>query len=411
LVPAYLAFLGLLGWSGCLLFTDPINEAPQVSILPPAGQILVGRVAEFKVDNGTLHDDRNSPAELVIEWAVFESQLEGCSWITKSEWTLPPNARRLEDPMRLDRYAPYPFEPKSRAVACVCVRAEDLDGAWTFACERAVPAPAAAPEAVITDDLGIISGESRPLCSDVRLSAEHSRFVAGDTVTYAWSMSYEGSDPAGKNLQLGKCSDLVTSLPDAHKCFYAAVPGVYTVRLTITDTPPSGSTGDTLTSLEAVFIVNVATDTPPSLQQTDPDVHAQRILLARSSDLGSTYQSRTFKVLSVKDDCEPYPVPAGSPKRPAQFVWSIKDETKTTSDWVYQTNTTDSFTVSQAMFSKALPGDTIKVRVEARDAVVQDLYLRGISPCDLKTDICCGPNGCTGSDAIRWTTWTVQFQP
>ena len=198
-----------------------------------------------------------------------------------------------------------------------------------------------------------------------------------------------------------------------HKCFYAGVPGTYTVSLSISDTPLGGSAADALTSKTVSYVALVATDTPPCLQRTDPDVHAQRILLSRSTDLGTTYQSRTFKVLSAADDCEPYPVPADSSKDATQFVWSVYDGTKATPTWVYQTDTTDSFTLSQATFPNARPGDTIKVRVEVRDAAVQRLYSQGISACTSdQTDICCGANGCTGvNDCIRWTTWTVQFQP
>jgi hypothetical protein len=181
------------------------------------------------------------------------------------------------------------------------------------------------------------------------------------------------------------------------------------VTLSIIDTVvSSGSDASTITKSEPTsFIVPVNEDTPPCLQRTDPDMYAQRILLARSSD-----QSRTFSVLSVADDCEPYPLPAGSPNKPAQFVWSVYDSTQASPSWTYQTNTSDSFTVSQAMFPNARPGDTIDVRVEVRDTKVQKNYPL-VQACSSDTvDICCGSSACSGiNDCIRWTTWTVQFQP
>jgi hypothetical protein len=141
-------------------------------------------------------------------------------------------------------------------------------------------------------------------------------------------------------------------------------------------------------------------------------VYAKRILLSRSADLGGTYQSRTFKVLGTADDCEPYPLPAGLPGPQTQFVWSVLDNTQTSPSWTYQTNTSDSFTVSQSLFPNARPGDTVQLRVEVRDTLVQTLYQSGGQVCSSDTDLCCGSSACgTPSDCVRWTTWTVQFQP
>jgi hypothetical protein len=295
-------------------------------------------------------------------------------------------------------------------LVCVCAEAVDRDGAKAVGCLAVQPVNRA-PVAVITDVDGFLTGSARPLCSLVHLSAKSSSYFPDDTLSFDWSLGYGGTDPNGSFVKFQDCDGVTTDLDKKlNRCFYAGVPGPYTVSLTLTDTPKNAAPQ---TSTPASFVALVATDTPPCLQRTDPDLHAQVILLSRSTDLGATYQSRTFKVLSAADDCEPYPVPAGSTKDASQFVWSVYDGTKTTPTWVYQTNTTDTFTVSQANFPNARPADTVKVRVEVRDANVQRLYSQGISACPSEqTDICCGPNGCTGTnDCIRWTTWTVQFQP
>jgi hypothetical protein len=403
---AYLALLAPLGLSGCLLFTDPINKAPTVKIAGP-DQVTPNIAASYTVEV----TDEDSPASLVIEWAEFGSVNKGCDWITLASWATLAD----KDKHRLASTAPYSFTAQARGIACLCVRATDSDGASTQKC-KPITAVNVDPVAVITDVSGDPSGQSRPLCSQIELSAEKSKFPADDQLQFNWSMQYSGTDSKGVTTQLARCDGVAATatLPDQHQCFYAAGPGTYNVTLSITDTPPAGgSTTDVLTSLPVTFSIPVAADTPPCLQRTDPDVHAQRILLSRSTDLGSTYQSRTFKVLSVADDCEPYPVPAGSGKQQTQFVWSVYDATQATPSWVYQTDTSDSFTVSQALFPNALPGDTIKLRVEVRDAAVEKLYLNGVSACPSdQTDICCGSSGCTGTnDCIRWTTWTVQFQP
>jgi len=154
--------------------------------------------------------------------------------------------------------------------------------------------------------------------------------------------------------------------------------------------------------------IPVSAATPPCIQRTDPDVNSKLILLGCGTDVGGTCQSRTFTVLSVKDDCEPYPLPAGSTHKATQFLWSVYDATQASPSWKYQTNTSDSFTVSQDMFPHARPGDTIELRLEVRDTKTSKT---GASCLD-SVDICCGTSACSGTnDCIRWTTWTVQFQP
>jgi hypothetical protein len=104
--------------------------------------------------------------------------------------------------------------------------------------------------------------------------------------------------------------------------------------------------------------------------------------------------------LNVADDCEPYPLPAG--RATTQFVWSVLDSTQASPTWTYQTNTSDSFTVSQAQFPNARPGDTIKLRVEARDTAVQKAYQAGGGPaCSQDVDICCGSSCVRHAQRLR----------
>jgi hypothetical protein len=401
----YLASVALLGASGCLLFTDPINKAPEVDIVSPGGSIVRGESADFTAN---IHDDKDPLSALDIEWAVFPSDKnESCVGITKNDWAQPTVEKT---PRASDQ--PYVFKATSEGVVCVCVQVVDRNGARGQDCERVVVGPATLV-ATITDFSGKASGQPHSLCSEVHLSAESSRYPEGDLVEFHWTIQYLATDPLGKATQLVTCDGIAKGKEDQHRCFYAAAPGTYTVTMSFTD-KPAGAATPGVQSKAVTFDVVVGADTPPSLQQTDPGIHALRIMLSRSTDLGATFQSRTFKVLSVDDDCEPYPVPAASAKQPTQFVWSIYDGTRASPAWVYQANTSDSFTVSQAMFPNALPGDSIKLRVEVRDEAVERSVMAGASACpSIETDICCGPSDCTGSisDRIRWTTWTVQFLP
>jgi hypothetical protein len=396
---ASLAFLAALGLSGCLLFTDPINKAPTVTI-DPHSDPLRAIPTEF---TATVLDDRDSPASLLLEWAEFGLRNQGCLWITTADWV------STGQPAQ-DSSASYEFTAKSLDPVCLCARTTDHNGAAGLGCTKITPVNSA-PVATIVDVSGLPSSQPRPLCSQVHLSAESSTFIPGDQ--FNWSIQYTGTDSAGKSVQLSPCTGVVDSKKDQHRCFYAAGPGGYAVTLQIIDSAVlNGATISTPSNL-ASFALSVSVDTPPCLQRTDPDVYARRILLSRSADLGGTYQSRTFRVLSVADDCEPFPLPAGSTGTPTQFVWSVLDNTQAAPTWTYQTNTTESFTISQSMFPNARPGDTVELRVEVRDTLVQQLYRSGGQVCDKDTvDICCGSIGCgTSNDCVRWTTWTVQFQP
>ena len=369
-----------------------------VTITALTDPVTRGELAEF---TATVKDE-DSPDSFLLKWAEFKSKDGLCDWNSSQPVTT------------LDSSTPYTFAPQTLAVICVCARATDHRGATGQVCLPIAPANPK-PVAQIVDISGALSGQPRPLCSQVHLSAEDSTFPAGDKLKFNWSLQYSGTDSTGKSVQFAACAGVATDKTDQHQCFYAAGPGTYTVTLSIDDTVVEDgiATSTTTTSDPTTYQVPVNVDTPPCIQRTDPDVYAQRILLARSADLGGSYQSRTFRVLSVADDCDPYPLPAGSSNSPAQFVWSVLDSTQPSPKWAYQTNTSDSFTVSQALFPNARPGDTIELRVEVRDAAVQAIYHSGGQACSSDTvDICCGASACGGTnDCIRWTTWTVQFQP
>jgi hypothetical protein len=277
-----------------------------------------------------------------------------------------------------------------------------------------IPPVNAAPVANIVDVAGVLSGQARSLCSQVHLSAEGSTVPQGDTLDYQWDVQNSASDPTAKIPQLGPCAGVVTSKADRHRCFSAGSQGTYTVTLRINDTyTVKDSTASTLSEV-ASFVVSVRGDMPPCLRRTDPDQYSQLILLSTGSDLGGTYETRTFTVLNVDDDCEPYPLPSGSTHSPTQFVWSVRDDTKASPTWTYQNTSSNAFTVSQAQFPNARPGDTIELRVEVRDSAVQKFYQSGGQVCPMDTtNFCCGstPCGTTSNDCLRWTTWTVQFLP
>ena len=396
----------MLGLAGCILFTDPINEAPVVTIDPPSDPVVSGGPSVAIVGRAT--DDQDSEGSLSLDWAEFDNPKNlVCSSITAADWIGTPTLQRGNG-------ASYSFEPKSPDTVCVCARATDHYGASSFKCVALTPSnPPPAASIMDASIPSFSSGTPRPLCSQVHLSAAGSTIPPGDTPTFSWS----GHDLSGNSLPPIDCTGVTTN-KDQHFCFSASAPGTYTVTLSIHDTYTSNGSQRTSDSAQAQFVVIVAPDAPACLQQTEPDIFARTILLSRSSDLGSSYQSRTFVVDSVDDDCQPYPRTNAS-QTPAQFMWSILDGTSVSPQWVYQTTSANSFVISQSMFPNARPGDTVKLRVEVRDTPTQKIYQQNpkyqSQLCPGDPDTCCsggtGAGVCGSTACVRWTTWTVQFQP
>jgi len=392
------ALPGVLGLAGCILFTDPINEAPVVTIDPPSGPVVSGNSVSI---TGRATDDQDS--DISLEWRVFTNPKNlVCSSITAADWPpMTPTTPLLASGVS------YEFKPSAPDTVCVCARATDHYGASSFQCLAFTPSnPLPVADIVDASSTGLGSGKFR-LCSQIHLSAEGSKIPPGDTPTFTWS----GNDPSGTLLQPIDCTG-VTTKKEQHFCFSASAPGTYTVNLSIEDKYTSDGKAHTSDKVQAQFVASVAADTPACLQRTEPDIFAHTILLSRSSDLGSSYQSRTFVVDSVDDDCQPFPQTSTS-QTPVQLVWSIWDGTSASPGWAYQSASANSFVISQSRFPNARPGDTVKLRVEARDKPTQDQYQRKINyqPCPGDLDTCCDGGTCGSSPCVRWTTWTVQFQP
>jgi len=398
---ALLAFAAVFGYSGCLLFTDPINEAPVVAITSSDTQVRRDTQTVFTAQ---VTDDKDDPALVVLKWAEFYPPLgESCArYLAASEWV----------GLSSSNGQTYPFTPKSLTPVCLCVQATDSSGATAQTCTAPLTPDNPAPVAVITDQSTIPVGQGKhQLCKTVYLSAEKSTFPAtarmlpGEVVQFSWS----GTDPAGAAIQFVSCGGLAVDKDDLHRCFKAAVSGNYQIALTITDIVPAGKITITSPSSPAAIQIAVDVDRPACLLSTDPDVYAKTVVLSRS-------ETRSFTVSNVADDCDPYP-PAGTA---LQFVWSLFDPTQPSSSglpqWVPQRDfKTTAFPVSQALFPNVRPGDTVQVRLEVRDTPTQLFYSRdqpGGPICTQDTAFCYGKDDAGKmNDCVRWTTWNVQFQP
>lgn len=389
---AFSIFLLASGLCGCLLYTDPINEAPVVTVIP-SGPVFRGVPTYF-----TVSVEREA-GPLSVRWASFAAKDEGCDWVTAAEWAALPADRLSTD-------APYVYQTESLLPTCVCALVADPQGASGLDCER-VAADTPVPVAVLTDLGGAAVASQRAKCSQIELSGAGSRFLASDPVEFAWTLDYAGPDPAkGKATRLMACANRTPVTPGAYQCFYAPVPGVYSVTLTVTDAP-AGNAAAAKTSAVTTLDITVLEDAPACLVQASPDITAKWIL-------GSEYEARTFTVSSVQDDCEPYPERRDTPTvQKASFIWSVMDGTRGKTTWEVQANPSNLnyFTVDPQSFPAARPGDTIGLRVEVRDTPAQQLFRMNGPLCLETVPICCGADGCDASGCVRWTTWTVQFQP
>lgn len=394
--------------SGCLLFEGPVNKAPVVTLTPdPPATVYRGEPTTFWVSVA----DEDSPGNLYVRWGEFPiSESGGCDWITPATWKDSSYVRADQQSVA----APYDFEPNGLAPLCLCAMAVDHQGASGQKCLRIQPT-SRAPQANITDLAGKPIPAQVPKCAPIQLSALTSRTTEGDTVAYDWRVDYAGTDPKGSKVNLAPCPSATTQVKQgATQCFTAAAIGTYTVTLTITATAPGTSSGTT--SQPARITLSTLDDTPACIQQASPDLSARLIYLARGSGPDSSYESRTFQVSSVGDDCEPYPIrtDAGVPQQ-LVFIWSVMDGTRGKTDWEPQTvsSTPNEFTVDHQNFPNARPGDTIGVRVEIRDTPTQALFSTVGPACkDPSTALCCGPSACSAANTcVRWTTWTVNFQP
>ncbi len=392
------------GLSGCLLYTDPINDPPsvRVTVLFPAKEAHRNEAATAVAD---VHDAQDGDSRLNVTWTRFAATGEDddCAWVNASAWQDNPKIEAGDK----DKPHALTFTTTSLDPLCLCARVLDTRGAAGYGCAAVRPVNRE-PTAVLQDLAGVPAGEARPLYSLVHLSADKSLDPDDDPMQFDWQLQFTGTDPAGEQVQLVRCDGVAEAEAERHRCFQAQVPGTYRVTLKVGD-----SLGDW--SEPTILDVPVKQDTPPCLQLTDPDLRARRIMLSRANDLGGSYESRAFVVRNVADDGEPYPQPNDA--RPAaRFWWFVKDLTAATPKWQQRVESSPSLTISQADFPRALPGDTVQLRVEVRDTGVQQAYENHAYdklnhdgwPCSLDDEICCEDDDC---NCVRWTTWTVQFQP
>ena len=373
------------GTSGCLLFTDPINTAPSVSITAQQDplQLVRSQTAYFTADAS---DPDQSTDSLRFDW--YQGK-------TCNNALGPPASPPLG-------HVPFPFQPTELGTGCVAVVVTDNRGATataTLTYEVVDQAPVAVIE--IQQTVGQpapVDGQPYPLAlySEITLSGKNSTDSDDDfkLLTFIWNV-YAAD---GTQIVLLGCPD---NSKGAYVCtFSTTTPGSYRVELVVSDSSNSQDTAEQFIQVAEDQLPNIVIDSAEPLPQTSPN--ESPLLLAANLD-------NTFTINRVEDDGDPYPTadPLNPyPAPPAGFVWFFRlDQTGDLfKRWIGDGPT---FTIPANTYS---PQQTIQVRAEYHDRV---------TACQPKTPGCsavfaaCDPNAtiCYSSDfRAQWVTWTVTFR-
>jgi len=354
-----------LASAGCLLYTDPVNTPPRLSVEVSPGDLGRGSTVLVKA---SVADDEDSADELAsaLQWrhAAGKCPLGAPGELVKGG---------LELRMVL---------PNEVGPVCVHATVTDRRGA-TASAEAELMIVNHAPTAAVRV-LPASAGKVR-LYARIELSGIESRDLDTDDrpgLTFTWS----AVGPAGQAVDLQPCDGL--SPPNEHRCFWATLPGHYDATLTV---------DDRLAKDTKMVGLDVEQDLPPCLLQSNPGVRLPITHIDRGD-------KRTFEALEVDDDGEPFPRRPGSLDQP-EFVWSRATDG---GQFVRLGPNDPRLDVSEATFGVVRPGDQPRLRLEVRDKLREDQLQRGLAgpPCPDTTDVCEQPAGC-----VRWTTWRVQFDP
>jgi hypothetical protein len=361
IVRRLLTSAGLLLLAGavpaCLLYTDPINSPPKVTMTAPA-VVYPGKRDIFQAQGSDPDGDA-----VTVEWSLIDGK---CPPICSSNWG-------PEPPTTGDTFE---ILPMNHQPFCVRVRAVDEHGATsTPKCYEVTPQNHP-PVPTLSVDPPMGAG-SFPLYTDFRISAGPLQDEDLDTVTFKWT----ALDPQGADISAG-----LAACDSAHRnvrCLSADQPGSYSVSV---------EASDGLTTVPPISLaLPVLEDAPPCIEATDPAQDTPVVVLAATD-------RRDFEVRRVRDDGNPFPP---GPHGGTTFQWFTAREGSTS--WTRHLGFDQPlFEVSAALFEDARPGSAYQVRVEARDPqhdTGSDLRDCGEAP------ICMVPDKC-----VRWVTWSVRFQ-
>ncbi len=358
--------------AGCLLYTNPINMAPELSKVTGPDRLVRGQAATFKV---TPTDPDQDAATLALQWrkaagacpmTIEEAGRRGSAGSVKPEYDVTPDS--------LD-----PF--------CVWVVVTDEHGAQAFASRVAQAAnqrPVAKLQVVATAPSGsaLKPAATGPyeLYSKFRVSAAGSDDSdAADKGKLAPRFTNAG--PAGP-IKTERCPEL----QDARDiCFAADVPGTYRVELVVGD-----GIDDSEPKVETL-VVNP--DRPPCIEMGS----IMPRLLGEGGLRRGYDEAVVFEVGRVTDDGDPFAGGLGQ-----NFTWYYREGRATQAPFNRVPGLRDYRWTVRANYFR--PGTTVQVRVEYRDRVDRNDRLAACGATDAalcKVD--------SQLDCAQAVTWTVEY--
>jgi len=315
----------------CLLYTDPINVKPEVTITEfPSASLTRKQSAHFAA---RAHDPDQDAASLRLTWYLGDG---ACPTNLDQAMTM---GERQGTSATMD------FTPTELGPFCAWVVVTDEHGARAFDARpgevdnrppTAALAVLAPPEAV-----GKSGVPSVALYSELRLSGAGSADPDGDALTYSWRILLP---------------DNTTAMPDAcaapaptDLCYVVRAPGAHRFELRVRDQA-------TTNPAPLVQEVMVRPDAPPCVVRTDPPFD----LASLAPD---SREPLVFRVLEVQDDGDPLPAPAGRASD-STFVWYARPGTSGAFDRYFRS--LDQLSIPAVSYQ---PGDVLQVRVEYRDRI------------------------------------------
>jgi hypothetical protein len=356
--------MACLALQGCILFTQSVNEAPDITINAPNGS--VNRGEPIPITANVSDPDGDVPR---VEW-----------WTTKDGCPTNPDARQrpastvLSQPgMAMFTFTPSPGDPETM---CVWALATDSQGATALDTQEVSSQnrPPVAAIQVLAPTTQTGSGRYQ-LYSYFRLSGLGSSDPDGDDrVDPQWTLTVpQGAVPTPR---LVPCPGAMPS-PWVQCLDVGASKGVYRVELTV---------GDGLTrSTPSTLTLDVDDDHPACVKTAEPPTATSPLVLDPTG-------AKTFSIKEILDDGSPLPTPADGAHAAPSFAWKVR---RNAGAW-------QAIVGYEGIAALTLPagtyatGDKVDVSVTISDGVAMHVQ----PACDARC-----PAGCPQS-----AQWTVEYR-
>jgi hypothetical protein len=361
------------GSTQCLLYTDPINEDPEVTISPERSTFMRNERAQF---SARARDPDQQAATIGLAW--FERNGAACPTTV---------AEAMVDPsLHVGDGATIELGHAAAGAYCLWVIATDREGAKALATRPLMVANQAPVGALAIEGptearaINPTNAQAREpidvaLFSEVRLSAAGSMDPEGDPLTYTWHITR----PDGSAAEPQPC----TQAADARivSCYVVVAPGLHRFELDVSDGSAPGA--------PVVLPVMALPDAAPCVVSTTPP-----FLLPTISRNGS--ERLLLQVGEVTDDGDPFPARAGQASQ-SSFTWYSRKLPATTFErWASR------LSFLEVPPSYASAGEVVEFRLQYGDRV-KDRALA----CDANALAC---PASVDDKCHQWVGWTVTFR-